>query len=455
MLTVIKIQSATSSKNSYYLWDQSGQRGTGRLGVKIFTSGKKQFVFRYYQQQKEKFISIGLFSGRAGGMTLAEAREQAQVFSQLLLSGRDPKLHIEQQEIEQKRIDAESKELGTLEDLFHSYTEQMKIDGKRTHETVLKSLKKECYPYIDKNIKACDVTTNDIKYVISKVIQRGAITSSNRVRSYIMAAFNHGMRFDNDPRYFSLECKFALKYNPVSLIPRQKDGERVGERFLEWRELRRFLKDLRENYEVVPVGQDLRHLLQLCIYLGGQRPYEVVTLEWWNVDWKERFVCITKERSKNKKDHIVPLNELAFEIFQKQYELSGGGRYVFPNPNDAEQPMKTSSICRAVTRYRDDVGFDKFVPRDLRRTCKTLMGSCRISKEIRDRIQNHALQDVSTRHYDRYDYFDDKLGGLESWNNKLKELIGYVPPALSVVSSAETLPFPDIKSTQSLRANLK
>ncbi|MBF4339034.1 Arm DNA-binding domain-containing protein, partial [Vibrio anguillarum] len=161
MLTVIKIQSATSSKNSYYLWDQSGQRGTGRLGVKIFTSGKKQFVFRYYQQQKEKFISIGLFSGRAGGMTLAEAREQAQVFSQLLLSGRDPKLHIEQQEIEQKRIDAESKELGTLEDLFHSYTEQMKIDGKRTHETVLKSLKKECYPYIDKNIKACDVTTND------------------------------------------------------------------------------------------------------------------------------------------------------------------------------------------------------------------------------------------------------------------------------------------------------
>ncbi|MBF4401717.1 site-specific integrase, partial [Vibrio anguillarum] len=103
---------------------------------------------------------------------------------------------------------------------------------------------------------------------------------------------------------------------------------------------------------------DLRHLLQLCIYLGGQRPYEVITLEWWNVDWEEKFICITKERSKNKKDHIVPLNGLAFEILQKQYELSGGGRYVFPNPKDAEEPMRTSSICRAVTRYRDAVGFD-------------------------------------------------------------------------------------------------
>lgn len=455
MLTVTKIQSATSSKNSYYLWDQSGQRGTGRLGVKICTSGKKQFVFRYYQRQKERFISIGLFSTRAGSMTLTEAREKAQVFSQLLLNGKDPKLHLEQQEREQKKIDAESKSLGTIDDLFHSYTERMKIDGKRTYEEVRNALVREFYPYIDKNTKACDVTTDDIKYIISKMIQRGAITQSNRVRSYVMAAFNHAMRFDNDPRYFSLESKFSIKYNPVAPIPKQKDGERIGERFLEWRELRRLLKDLRENYGVVPVGQDLRHLLQLCIYLGGQRPYEVITLEWWNVDWKERFVCITKERSKNKKDHIVPLNGLAFEILQKQYELSGGGRYVFPNPKDAEDPMKTSSICRAVTRYRDAVGFDKFVPKDLRRTCKTLMGACRISKEVRDRIQNHAMQDVSTRHYDRYDYFDDKLGGLETWSSKLKELIGYVPPALSAVPSAETLPFPDIKSTQSLRANLK
>lgn len=168
-----------------------------------------------------------------------------------------------------KKIDAESKSLGTIDELFHSYTERMKIDGKRTYEDVRNALVREFYPYIDKNTKACDVTTDDIKYVISKMIQRGAITQSNRVRSYVMAAFNHGMRFDNDPRYFSLESKFGIKYNPVAPIPKQKDGERIGERFLEWRELRRLLKDLRENYDLVPIGQDLRHLLQLCIYLGG------------------------------------------------------------------------------------------------------------------------------------------------------------------------------------------
>ncbi|MBF4432436.1 site-specific integrase, partial [Vibrio anguillarum] len=99
------------------------------------------------------------FSTRAGSMTLTEAREKAQVFSQLLLGGKDPKLHLEQQEIEQKKIDAESKSLGTIDELFHSYTERMKIDGKRTYEDVRNTLVREFYPYIDKNTKACDVTT--------------------------------------------------------------------------------------------------------------------------------------------------------------------------------------------------------------------------------------------------------------------------------------------------------
>ncbi len=29
-------------------------------------------------------------------------------------------------------------------------------------------------------------------------------------------------------------------------------------------------------------------------------------------------------------------------------------------------------------------------------------------KEIRDRIQNHCKNDISSKHYDRYDYFEEK-----------------------------------------------
>lgn len=38
-----------------------------------------------------------------------------------------------------------------------------------------------------------------------------------------------------------------------------------------------------------------------------------------------------------------------------------------------------------------------------------------LSKELRDRIQGHAFNDVSSKHYDRYDYFPEKRKGLDRW----------------------------------------
>ena len=47
------------------------------------------------------------------------------------------------------------------------------------------------------------------------------------------------------------------------------------------------------------------------------------------------------------------------------------------------------------------------------------MGEIGLSKEIRDRIQNHAFNDVSSKHYDRHEYFDEKLQAIEQWEKKL------------------------------------
>ena len=67
-----------------------------------------------------------------------------------------------------------------------------------------------------------------------------------------------------------------------------------------------------------------------------------------------------------------------------------------------------------------------FTLRDLRRTCKTLMGVAGISKELRDRIQGHAFSDVSSKHYDRYDYLKEKSQGLEDWATWLVDVAGIV-----------------------------
>lgn len=68
--------------------------------------------------------------------------------------------------------------------------------------------------------------------ILSNMIQRDAVVQSNRVRSYLHAAFQFGLKADNDPANMNKCVIFGLQLNPVSLIPRCRKPRREG-----WREL--------------------------------------------------------------------------------------------------------------------------------------------------------------------------------------------------------------------------
>jgi len=64
-------------------------------------------------------------------------------------------------------------------------------------------------------------------------------------------------------------------------------------------------------------------------------------------------------------------------------------------------------------------------PQYARRTAKMLIGELGISKFDRDRIQNHAISDVSGQHYDRYEYLDEKRKGSDIWCARLEHTTKY------------------------------
>jgi len=80
-------------------------------------------------------------------------------------------------------------------------------------------------------------------------------------------------------------------------------------------------------------------------------------------------------------------------------------------------------------RQRDVIPF--VTNRDLRRTWKTLAGKAGVSKEIRDRIQNHALQDVSSKSYDRWTYMPEKRTGMDKWNAFVERLLAKPAAAIA------------------------
>ncbi|NUY57022.1 integrase arm-type DNA-binding domain-containing protein [Salinivibrio sp. EAGSL] len=420
MLTVSAIRGLKPKAKPYYEWDSNSERGTGKLAVQVTPKGGKRFVFRYFMDRKAKFIPLGQFPA----LSLTEARAKQKELGELLLQGVDPKEQIETQKREQESAKREEARKGSIQQLFEAYVAQMVRDGKRTHKAVLASLEKEVYPVIPPETKAKNVTPHELKLVLAEMIRRGAKTQSNRVRSYLMAAFNYGLRHDNDPANFIDEAKFGLVFNPMTAIPKQKDAERVGNHYLKIGEVIQLIADLNGEYERFRMGDTIRCLILLCLYTGGQRPYELAASKWEAVDWQQKSLLVSRDLSKNKREHIIPLTESALVVLHQLREVNQDSDFIFPHRLNRNEHIRMDSLSQAVTRYREATPFvSSFTPRDIRRTCKTLMGEIGISKSLRDRIQNHALNDVSSKHYDRYEYLPEKRRALESWEQRLNENI--------------------------------
>ena len=67
--------------------------------------------------------------------------------------------------------------------------------------------------------------------------------------------------------------------------------------------------------------------------------------------------------------------------------------------------------------------FAPFTARDLRRTFRTLGGDDGISKEMRDRLQNHVEGGVGAKHYDRYGYLPERRAAMDKWADYLDRVI--------------------------------
>jgi integrase len=86
-------------------------------------------------------------------------------------------------------------------------------------------------------------------------------------------------------------------------------------------------------------------------------------------------------------------------------------------------PVTAGALHSFIWRQRQRGVVPVVTNRDLRRTWKTLAGKAGISKEIRDRIQNHALGDVSSRHYDRWSYMPEKRAAMKKWDAYVRGLL--------------------------------
>jgi len=153
--------------------------------------------------------------------------------------------------------------------------------------------------------------------------------------------------------------------------------------------------------------------------LTGQRVQEIARLHIDQWDAAERIIDWSK--TKNGRPHAIPVPARAAELIQSVNVNEYG--WFFPSAMDPSKPVSHGTIYSFMWRQRERGIIPVVTNRDLRRTWKTLAGKAGVPKEIRDRIQNHALQDVSSKVYDRWTYMPEKRAGMDKWSEFVSSLL--------------------------------
>ena len=426
MLSDKQIKALQAKDKHYYTTDDNGRRGYGRLAVRTYPNGNKVFYLLYTFDNKRKYLALGSYPT----MLLKIARELSQKYGQLVFDGHDPREQIERElaEAEVVREHARVKSLeGSVGEMFTLFVAKA---GRERSSEYYKALKRlllgDALKILGSDTKPNTITEGNILSVIRPIVARGSLVMANRARSYLHAAFAFGIEYDRSTTRPEDGVLFNLNHNPVSTIAKTLKREPVSDRALSGEELAKFWQLI----EASQIADERKLLLKLLIVFGGRRVNEVIQAPWSEFNLNTATWDRPATRDKRGHSAVMPLGKRALELLHELHGITGNSTYLF-----GDNPPTDYAINQTVRRLTDGK-MEHFTPKNLRATAKTLMGSIGISKENRDRYHGHALTDVSSVHYDKYNYLAENKEVVRRWELYLNDILKGLEhnPKLRIVS---------------------
>ena len=383
-LTDFAIRNLRPTAERYEIWDS---KVTG-LGVRVSQTGTKTFVVLYRHRGHPKRLTLG----RYPVLRLEDARRLANEALRSVAHGSDPQAD-----------KTAARDATTFQQALDQFIRlrckrhNKPSTAKNTEDTLRSGFGKK---WANRDMR--DISKADVIKVIDGYSERELHGAANHALTAVKTFFNWCV------------ARGIITANPAVTIPRPSPaGQR--DRVLTPGELKAVWTAAQN------CGFPYGSIIQLLI-LTGQRRGEVTGMRKAEVDLKKKLWVLPPERTKNSREHALPLGKLTIEVIKAIPNLND--TYMFPARGNDNASF--SGFSKLKSQIDEDSKVSGWTLHDLRRTAATHMAALGIAPHVVERLLNHTSGTFAgvAGIYNRFQYLPEMQDALGKWEAFLIELIG-------------------------------
>jgi integrase len=386
----------------------------GSLQARKQTNGTVQFFWRYSYGTQSQRVAIGTYDSTASpksinrterGFSVAAAIREAQVQAQRHFENKDNGGYnkLIENEGNQKLLAksaTDDRKKQTLQKLLVAYCEYLQKLGRSSHSDVRSIFQNHVFvtwPALSA-LPAAELTAEQIADMMRLVHEKGHPRTSNKLRSYIRAAFQVAKSSKTKASIPASFKDFKITYNPASDTEPDTSANKADKNPLSHEEMLLYWKRIK-----VITGFK-GSVLRLHLLTGGLRIKQLVLLKRSNIVKAEMTLYDTKGRPGGEpRPYTTPLLPLAKKALEDcnpvgEFAISSNGGYT---------PLAATTLSRWACDAVGDLLPD-FNAKRIRSGVETFLSKRKFSEDLRGRLQSHGISGVQNRHYDGHDYMDEK-----------------------------------------------
>lgn len=386
----------------------------GSLEAYKKSNGTVIFFWRYSLGSYNQRISIGIYDSSAPpksinrtniGFSIQAAIRQAEIEAKLHFDNIDnggySQLQIDKVEAKNQEIAiATEKQDQSLSKLMLCYCGYLEILGRKSHKEALSIFTVHVIRPWPKfaNLPACDITAEMIADMMRHVHEQGHARTSNKLRSYLRAAYQVAKSAKTKASIPSSFKSFKIMNNPASDTEPDTGANKADKNPLSTEEMLIYwdcIKDLSGFKGAI---------LRLHLLTGGLRIEQLMQMKTQSISEQTFTLFDIKGRpGGGPRPYTTPLPPLARLAL---FECRPVGDFAISTDGGVTHLAATTFSGWAKDASNGKIA--NFQAKRIRSGVETLLSKHRFSKDLRGRLQSHGISGVQDRHYDGHDYIDEK-----------------------------------------------